>query len=1505
MDVSAHRNEGLYIPSLEIDSCGVGLVASIEGIYSHQNIQDALLILENMEHRGATGAEENEGDGAGIMINIPDTFFRKWALANSVQLPDPGHYGIAVIFLPLKESAVDFIWDFVHSYLEKHELVCTGIRKVPQKGDLPGSSAKNSEPLIFQLIISKKDFSGFELEKKLKSVQKNLLQGIQECVSVRKEEVSFASFSSKTLIYKGQLTPGQIRSYYPDLMEPEMSTAFAMVHARFATNTHPQWRLAQPMNYIAHNGEINTIKGNLKEWQAIEQKWLAEPEKYAWLYDQLPVCRELNSDSGHLDAVFGLLIHLGHSPEEAIMKMIPEAYENQHYKEEHIAAAYQYFATQMSPWDGPAAVLFSDGETIGAAVDRNGLRPIRYCITKDQRLILGSEAGSLTIPASTIKLKSSLKPGEMITLNLSTKSVHFDREIKQKIASALPYQKWNEKKILTLQALQKHDNCPSTAELEYLSVFEKTVYGFGAEDQKIILDAMMENQKEPIGSMGLDIPLAVLSEQAQHISHYFKQEFAQVTNPAIDPVREKSYMSIAVTIGPGTDPSLNEVCNKKRIALSSPLLNESQFQLILNNKDGALKVRTIKAYFLEDDSSEAMRKSIRKWRRQAAKFIREGAAILIIDDSIKGKRQIPVPTMLMCGAIHQYLIQKGLRTKAALVVKGHDCWETHHFACLLSHGADAVHPALVTAIIREKSTDSKINSVQRLTENYFKAANDGLYKIMSKLGISTMSSYKGAQTFEAIGIAPEVIKSCFRGTVSRIAGMTFDLLEREARMKHKMACEISGSERLPDAGIYQWKKTGEYHLFNPQTIHLLQHSTRTENFEVFRQYTKAIDSQDQNSLTLRSLFGFKYRQAIPLEDVEPEEKILKRFVTGAMSLGSISEEAHQALAIAMNRIGGKSNSGEGGESPERYKSSGNESSGSAIKQVASGRFGVTIEYLTHADELQIKIAQGAKPGEGGQLPGHKVDQYIAKLRHSTPGIGLISPPPHHDIYSIEDLAQLIFDLKNANPKARISLKLVAKAGVGIIASGVVKAKAEHILISGCDGGTGASPLSSIRHTGIPWELGLAETHQVLSGNRLRNQVVLQCDGQIRSGKDMVIATLLGAQEWGIATAALVVQGCILMRKCHLNTCPVGIATQDPELRKHFNGTPDQLECFFRFLARDFRAQMAELGFRTVDEMVGRTEILKSCVENKHWKIKSLNLDSLLYQSNKTQLQAPYNAKEKSAMLSQVLDVRLIDTAKRTIQAGLPIKKEFYITTTDRSTGTLLSNKIVRSGKYGTLQEDSIVYHLRGSAGQSFGAFLAPGVHLKLEGEANDYFGKGLSGGKLSVYPDSDANFDPSANTIIGNVALYGATAGEAYIRGIAGERFAVRNSGAVTVAEGVGDHACEYMTGGVCIILGKTGKNFAAGMSGGMAFVLDEDGLFLERCNFQDLDTLRIPLADESTIIQFLRYHIRYTQSTKAQTILRHWNIYKSKFIKVIPTAFHQLQASEPKIVLPLSLPTY
>jgi glutamate synthase (NADPH/NADH) large chain len=1505
MDDAEQRNEGLYIPSLEIDSCGVGLVASIDGISSHQNIQDALLILENMEHRGATGAEENEGDGAGIMMNIPDAFFRKWALQNQISLPEPSHYGVAVLFLPVKETALPVIWNGVHAFLSKHNISCPGIRSVPQHSDLLGSSARNTEPLIFQLILTHKDLSGNELEKKLKSIQKGLLIAIQDCVSSKKEEVCFASISSKTIVYKGQLTPKQIRSYYPDLMEPEMNSAFAIVHARFATNTHPQWRLAQPMNYLAHNGEINTIKGNLKEWEAIEQKWLAEPEKYANLYDQLPICSEQNSDSGHLDSVLGLLIHLGYSIEEAIMKMIPEAHENQLCKEENIAAAYQYFATQISPWDGPAAVLFSDGEKIGAIVDRNGLRPVRYCITKDQRLILGSEAGSLPIPASSIKIKSSLKPGEMITLNLTTKNIHFDREIKENIASQQPYQKWNEKKIIPLQSLIKSENTTANIEVESISTYEKMVYGFGAEDQKIIVDAMLENQKEPIGSMGLDIPLAVLSEQAQHISHYFKQEFAQVTNPAIDPIREKSYMSLTVTIGPGTDPSLKNACPKKRIALSSPLLSESQFQLILNNKDGALKVRTIKAYFLEDDNSEAMRKSIRKWRRQAAKFIREGAAILIIDDTIKGKRQIPIPTMMICGAVHQYLIQKGLRTKVGLVVKGHDCWETHHFACLLSYGADAAYPALVADIIREKVSDTPGISAQKLTDNYFKASNDGLLKIMSKLGISTMSSYKGAQTFEAIGIAAEVIKSCFKGTISRIGGMTFDLLEREARMKHSLARELQGTDRLTDAGIYQWKKTGEYHLFNPQSIHLLQHSTRTENFEVFKQYTYEIDRQDQKSLTLRSLLGFNEMKAIPLGEVEPEENILKRFVTGAMSLGSISEEAHQALAIAMNRIGGKSNCGEGGESAERYKSMGKDSSRSAIKQVASGRFGVTIEYLTHADELQIKIAQGAKPGEGGQLPGHKVDDYIAKLRHATPGIGLISPPPHHDIYSIEDLAQLIFDLKNANPKARISVKLVAKAGVGIIASGVAKAKAEHILISGCDGGTGASPLSSIRHAGIPWELGLAETHQVLLRNRLRNQVVLQCDGQIRTGKDMVIATLLGAQEWGIATAALVVEGCILMRKCHLNTCPVGIATQDPGLRKHFNGNPEQLECFFRFLARDFRAHMAELGFRTVDEMVGRTDLLKSNTAEKHWKIKSLNLDALLFQANKVPVQTSFNPGAKSETLAQVLDVSFIEAAKRTIQADLPVKKTFHISTTNRSAGTLLSNKIVRAGKYGILQEDSITYHIKGSAGQSFGAFLAPGVHLKLEGEANDYFGKGLSGGKLSVYPDADADYDASTNTIAGNVALYGATAGEAYIRGIAGERFAVRNSGAIAVTEGVGDHACEYMTGGICIILGKTGKNFAAGMSGGMAFVLDEDGLFLERCNFQDLDTLRIPLADESTIIQFLRYHIRYTQSTKAQTILRHWNIYKSKFIKVIPTAYHQLQVSAPKIVLPLSLRTY
>lgn len=1468
---------GLYTPQLEKDACGIGLIANLNNLASHSIIHDALTILENLEHRGASGYEANTGDGAGILIQVPHDYFMIKCEEEGFSIPKKGHYGVAMTFMPKDEQQRSFCDDAFNMAAEKFNFSIIGTRKVPTDNSDLGGAAKSAEPDIVQVFLKcNSDLTGKKLEQKLYIFRNYLTHYIHEQDPTLDDIFYICSCSSRTIIYKGQLTSLQVRNYYIDLQDGRATTSIALVHSRFSTNTVPKWRLAQPFRTIAHNGEINTIQGNLNWWRA-KEKLFESPQFTEEQLEQLfPICEKGASDSGNFDNVLEFLIMNGRSIPHALMIMIPEAWQNDEFIEDYKKNFYEFHEAFMEPWDGPASICFTDGVLVGATLDRNGLRPSRYLLTKDNVLILGSESGCITTDPSSIAYKGRLQPGKILIADLEEKRIIGDDELKKVVCNRAPYGDWLEQYRIHLDDITV-DDYNQSYDREILT--DKLTYGFSAEDEKMILSAMGVEGAEPIGSMGCDIPLAALSIQSQHITNYFKQQFAQVTNPPIDPIREKAYMSLKTFLG--GEPNVLKASAESAIMLrmDSPLLSTKQYVAIENLNTEHFKSVKLDAIFLSDGKPGRLETALDDLCAKTEKLIGEGKNIIILDDQHIDGEHAPIPSLLALGCLHHFLISKGLRRKASIIVKGGDIIETHHFACLIGYGADGVYPWLS---VRHLSSPDKV-------KKYYKAVEKGLMKIMSKLGVSTVLSYQGSQTFEAIGIGQKVVDKCFKGTISRIGGLDFDGLAKEVRVRHLSAFdEHLKLKELPESGFYQWKQRGEHHLFNPKSVHLLQHSTRTNNFSTFKKYTEEINNQAQRANTLRSLFAFKEGNAIPIEEVEPVEKILKRFATGAMSFGSISYEAHTTLAIAMNRIGGKSNSGEGGEDEIRYEKSENgDWMRSAIKQVASGRFGVTSHYLVNADQLQIKMAQGAKPGEGGQLPGHKVNKWIAKVRHSIPGVGLISPPPHHDIYSIEDLAQLIFDLKNANRHADISVKLVSKAGVGIIASGVAKAHADHILISGHDGGTGASPLSSIKHAGLPWELGLSETHQTLVKNRLRDRVTVQCDGQMKTGRDLAIATLLGAEEWGVATAALVVEGCIMMRKCHLNTCPVGVATQDEELRKKFTGKVEHVVNFFHFLAEELREIMASLGFRTINEMIGRADMLKVRDNLNHWKWQSLDLSPILAKipGNSNQ----YKVIEQDHGLTQVLDRKLIRYADLSIEYGAPINSNFEIKNTDRAVGTMLSSEI--SKKYGAeaLPEDTINFRFRGSAGQSFGAFGVKGLNFTLEGDANDYFGKGLCGAKLIVVPDRNVTFNEQDNIIIGNVALYGATSGEVYIKGIAGERFAVRNSGAIAVVESIGDHGCEYMTGGEVVVLGSTGRNFAAGMSGGFAYVWDENKDFFKKCNPEmvDLD----PLTDEDyeRLRYLIRNHFKYTSSLSAIKILNDWETEKVKFTKVFPKEYKKV----------------
>ncbi|GAC1425363.1 MAG: glutamate synthase large subunit [Flavisolibacter sp.] len=1497
-------NKGLYSSSFEHDACGIGFVANIKSNKSHKIISDALTILENMEHRGACGCENNTGDGAGIMLQIPHEFFFDESVKLGFHLPPFGKYGVGVIFFPRDIRLKEECRDIFNRSAEKLGLEVLGYRKVPVNVEDIGDTALSVEPEIEQVFIACPDnlSKPEDFERRLFVLRNYACHTISN--TVRKDAIGFyiASLSHKTIVYKGQLTSMQVRTYFTDLGNKRVVSAFGLVHSRFATNTFPSWKLAQPFRYIAHNGEINTLQGNLNWLKTSEKGFISSFFSKEEMDMLLPIITSGQSDSACLDNMIELLTLCGRSLPHVMMMLIPEAWDGNEQMAAEKKAFYEFHASFMEPWDGPASICFTDGKIIGTTLDRNGLRPSRYCVTTDDRVIMASEAGVLPIDPKMIISKGCLQPGKMFVVDLEQGRIISDEELKQTICTQKPYSEWLNKYKIRLEELPEPRVMFTHLEREQVYKYQKA-FGYSTEDLESLIIPMALEGKEPIGSMGTDVPLAVLSDQPQHLSSYFKQLFAQVTNPPIDPIREKLVMSLSTFVGNNGDLLTEDPLACHSVALKQPVLNNHELEKIRSIDTGIFQAKTLQTYFRADGKKGSLKNGLDRLCRYASDAVEDGFEVLILSDRAIDSEHAPIPSLLATAAVHHHLIRKGYRGKVGLVIEAGDVWEVHHFACLIGFGATAINPYLALSTIRDCYISHKIQGdveVEQLKKNYIKAVNDGLLKVFSKMGISTLQSYQGAQIFEIIGLDKNVVNQYFTGATCRIEGLGLDEIAREALAKHEFAFSKKDIpvERLPVGGLYQWKRKGEFHLFNPQTIHLLQYATKMNDYPTFKKFSKLINEQVEKACTLRSLFEFNpSRPSISIEEVEPADSIFKRFASGAMSFGSISHEAHSTLAIAMNRIGAKSNTGEGGEDELRFEPLANgDSMRSAIKQVASARFGVTSYYLTMADELQIKMAQGAKPGEGGQLPGHKVDEWIGKVRHATPGVGLISPPPHHDIYSIEDLAQLIFDLKNANRAARISVKLVSKAGVGTIAAGVVKAKADVVLIAGHDGGTGASPISSIKHAGLPWELGLAETHQTLVKNKLRNRVILQADGQLRTGRDLAIATLLGAEEWGIATAALIVEGCIMMRKCHLNTCPVGVATQDPELRKRFNGDPQHIVNFFSFITQELREIMAELGFRTVNEMVGQVDCLVPKKGINHWKYARLDLSPILYKEPSSSSTGLYKQEDQDHGLEDLLDWQLLAAAQPALKERQSVYATFDIVNTNRTVGTILSNEISKVYKSEGLAEDTIHFKFKGTAGQSFGAFNTKGITLELEGDANDYFGKGLSGAKIIVYPSHEATFVAEENIIIGNVAFFGATSGSAYIRGKVGERFCVRNSGVRAVVEGVGDHGCEYMTAGRVVVLGDTGRNFAAGMSGGIAFIYDVNGGFPSKCNPEMVDLEKMNSEDAIELKDLLENHFAYTGSTVARFVLDDFDNQLRNFVKVFPKDYKKvLQAYSEK----------
>ncbi|MFN9196562.1 MAG: glutamate synthase large subunit [Planctomycetaceae bacterium] len=1491
--------QGLYDPANEHDACGVGFIASIQGIQTHKLVQDALQILVNLQHRGACGCEDNTGDGAGILTQIPHRFYAKVAAAANITLPgSPGEYGTGLVFLPSLREERDNCKRLFETIVREEGQVLLGWRDVPRDNSSLGETAKAVEPAIRQIFIGRGPDTpdAAALEWKLYVIRKRMEQTIATSDLAQRKFFYVPSLSTKTVIYKGLLLATQIPTYYNDLADPDFESAIALVHQRYSTNTFPTWDLAHPFRFIAHNGEINTVKGNVN-WMRARQTMFQHPKFGADIPKLFPIIPSGLSDSACFDCALELLQATGRSLPHAIRMMIPAAWDGHESMPDDEKAFYEYHASLMEPWDGPASIAFTDGTVIGAVLDRNGLRPSRYTVTKDGYVVLASESGVLPFDPANVLEKGRLQPGKMFLVDTAQKRIIPDDEIRASFVKRQPYRQWLKEQQVRLEDLPRKEAQP----FDFKSLLTRQqVFGYTLEDLRILLTPMAINGEEPIGSMGNDTPLAILSQKPQLLYNYFKQLFAQVTNPPLDAIREEIVTSMVTTLGAEQDlfQETKEHCHQLR--LRQPILTNADLESIRASSIGKIRAHTISTVYDAAGGEKALRSALDRIRREAHEAVQRGAALLILSDRGVDAKHAPIPALLACAGVHHHLIREGSRTRCGLIIESGEPREVHQFALLFGYGAGAVNPWLAFETIAQMCQQAPLKGpkgevdYKTAEKNYIKGLNKGLLKVMSKMGISTLHSYRGAQIFEAVGLNKAFVDEYFSRTATRIQGIGLPEIAIEVARQHHVAfprVEVAEVLDLDVGGQYQWRRRGEFHMVNPEMVAKLQHAVRTNNRDAYRKYADFVNNQQKNLATLRGLLEFrKPANPIPLSEVEPVESILKRFATGAMSLGSISREAHETLAIAMNRIGGKSNTGEGGEDSVRYRPDANgDLRRSAIKQVASGRFGVTSEYLVNADELQIKMAQGAKPGEGGQLPGHKVDDYIAKVRHSTPGVGLISPPPHHDIYSIEDLAQLIHDLKNSNPEARVCVKLVSEVGVGTVAAGVAKGKSDVVLISGYEGGTGASPLTSIKHAGIPWELGLAETHQTLVVHNLRSRIVVQTDGQLKSGRDIAIAALLGAEEFGVASAALVAAGCIMMRVCHLNTCPVGIATQDPVLRQRFSGKPEHVVNFFRFLAEELREIMASLGFRCVSEMVGRVDMLDTRKAIDHWKAKGLDFTMLLHRPDVPAGTKVHCVESQDHGLKDALDNELIRRAEPALARGEKVEFALPIHNINRTVGTMLGSRLTK--KYGGagLPDNTITVRFQGSCGQSFAAFLPRGITFYVEGDANDYFGKGLSGGRIAVFPPKTATFEPSTNIIIGNVAGYGATAGEMYIRGQGGERFCVRNSGALAVIEGVGDHGCEYMTGGRVVVIGPTGRNFAAGMSGGVAYVLDEQQAFAPLCNQEMVDLVRLEPGDVDTVRQLLQNHIAATGSDRARWVLDNWSTLESKFVKVYPRDYRRV----------------
>ncbi|MCW5890012.1 MAG: glutamate synthase large subunit [bacterium] len=1481
-------------PRIHHDACGVGFVANVKGERSHQIVERGLLVLRNLTHRGACGCDPLTGDGAGILIQLPDAFLRREAKSARIHnLPGPGRYGVGMVFLPEEVNQRNECERILEKVIREEGQTPLGWRKVPVNVEAPGPQARSVMPKVRQIFVGAgRDADTQEqFERKLYVIRKRVEHLVRTSTMPEADRFYVPSLSSRTIVYKGLLLPEQMPAFYHDLEDPLCVSALALVHQRFSTNTFPSWDRAHPYRYVAHNGEINTLRGNVN-WMNARQAMFASDE-FDDVTKLFPICDPATSDSGNFDNALELLVHTGRSLPHAVMMMIPEAWQNHEGMSATKKAFYQYHSSLMEPWDGPASIAFTDGTVIGAILDRNGLRPSRYVVTKDGFVVMASEVGVLPIAPDNVEHKDRLQPGRMFLVDTAQGRIVGDEELKESIATRKPYRTWLDMHLRLVGDLPAPADVPPAYMPDTL-LTRQQAFGYTIEDLRILMTPMALNGQEAVGSMGTDTPLAVLSDKPQLLFAYFKQLFAQVTNPPIDPIREELFMSLETTVGPEQNlfEETPEHCGQLR--LTSPILTNEELAQVKALDGVPLRATTLPILFHAGLGGEGLEAALDELCERASDAIAQGYTILVLSDRGVTDRKVAIPSLLATAAVHHHLIREGTRMRCGIVVESGEPREVQHFCLLLGYGAGAVNPYLAYETLRDMEMEGVIRGVDQdeALYNYRKAIDKGVLKVMTKMGISTLQSYRGAQIFEAIGLGREVVDRYFTRTASRIEGIGLDVIAEEAQQRHDHAFKVSPAldGELDAGGQYQWRRRGEHHMYNPSSIAKLQHSVRAGNYRMFKEYSTIVNDESRRLCTIRGLLTFKPGNPIPLDDVEPASAIVKRFKTGAMSLGSISREAHENLAIAMNRLGGKSNTGEGGEDPVRYLPDANgDSRRSAIKQVASGRFGVTSYYLVNADELQIKMAQGAKPGEGGQLPGHKVDEYIARIRYSTPGVGLISPPPHHDIYSIEDLAQLIHDLKNSNDRARISVKLVAEVGVGTVAAGVSKAKADVVLISGYEGGTGASPLTSIKHAGIPWELGLAETQQILVANDLRGRIRVETDGQLKTGRDVAVAALLGAEEFGFASSALVASGCIMMRVCHLNTCPVGIATQDPRLRKKFEGKPEHVVNFMTFIAEELREIMAELGFRSIDEMVGRVDMLDVRDVSAHWKARGVDLSAILHQPDVPASVAIRCVGEQDHGLATALDNTLIAKAAPALARREPVVIESPIRNVNRTACTMLSAEVSRRFGEAGLPPETIKLEFKGSAGQSFCGWLAPGIAVELEGDANDYFGKGLSGGRVVVYPPKEATFVPEDNIIVGNVSLYGATGGEVFLRGQAGERFCVRNSGATAVVEGVGDHGCEYMTKGLVVVLGATGRNFAAGMSGGVAYVLDADQLFRSRCNAGMVSLDPLSDADAATVHELIRRHYEYTRSGVAWRLLSGWEDARAQFVKVLPTEYAKI----------------